>query len=226
MLHHRSLRTGRVLAAALVLAAAAAASPVRAGDVFFDATLRLPLGDDARMFLSVTRTQYAQPETQAAALVQRCRRPQEDYPTVMFLAAASRSPEAVLDLRLQGLPWSEVMTRLRIAPEPLFAGLDRDPGPPYGNAWGHWKNHRSKGHPALSDEQIVDLAKLQIASRACGTDPYAVIEGRHRGLTVEQVVAEKTRPERGREHGHGHDPGHGHGEGHGHRPDHDPDDER
>ena len=237
MPHHRRHRAGRAVACALVLVASAAASHLRAADVFFDATMRLPIGDDSRMFLRVTNQQYAIPETQGTAILQRCRRPEDDYPTVLFLAAASSlRPEVILDMRLRGLAWIDVMSRLRIQPAPLFAGLDRDPGPPYGNAWGHWKNHagRGRGAPlALSDAQIVDLAKLQIAARASRMSPYDVAGERRRGFTVEHVVAQRGRPGgagheaehgHGSGHGHGSEPGHGsdhgHGSEHGHGPDH------
>jgi len=106
--------------------------------------------------------------------------------------------------------------------------MDRDPGPPYGHAWGYWKKHAHDGdaRTALSDAQIVDLAKLQIVSGYYHVSPYSVIAERQRGSTIERYAVAHGRPSgavgakqghpAGHEKGHGHDEGHGHDHGHGH----------
>ena len=185
-------------AACVLVALSAASGPARA-EVSYDVTVGLNLGDDARIFLNVTNDHFAPPERQATALVRRCRHPEDDYPVVLFLSHLSGVPAgAVLDLRLQGLSWAEIMFRLKVGPSVLFARMDRDPGPPYGKAWGHQKKHRKGGPIALSDGDIVGLAKLQIAARHYGVDPHIIVSERHKGVSIERFTAAKHRAGKGR----------------------------
>lgn len=212
----------------LALAALTLLLPGRAlaGDAFYDLTLDLKISDDARFFLNLTNQHFLAPSQGAVTVVKRCPRPADDFPVVMLLAAASRRPaDDVLAMRLRGLAWSDVLFELHVSPQVLFVGMDRDPGPPYGQAWGHWKDHKGqpkKGRFALPDAQVVELAKLQIASSYYRVSPYTIVGERRRGMSVERYTVIKgrpagaaparnagaassgVRPERGQGHAHGH----------------------
>lgn len=217
----RSFRAASIpIVAAILLAAAAPAA--LAGDLFYDATLALNISDDARFFLNVTNRHFAMPEPQGVRILKSCPRPESDYPVALLFARVSgRRADAIVALRQKGLPWSEVMVRLQIPADRLFAGLDRDPGPPYGNAWGHWKKGQRARGPretmAFDDATVADLARLQIASAALRVSPYTIVAERRNGVSVERFVVvrsqpsgaapakskgSKDRPERGGGHGH------------------------
>ena len=179
----RGARTA-VLSALVLLAAAGGARAA----VSYDVTVGLPVGDDARVFLNITNQYYAPPQETATVLIHRCARPEDDYPAVLFLAQASgRPPGAILDLRLRGMSWADILFTLQIRPSVLFVGLDRDPGPPYGKAWGHWRNH-PRGRLTIADRDFVDLVKLQITTRHYRVSPYTVIAERRKGVTIEHYV--------------------------------------
>src|SRR5262249_4355894 len=136
---------------------------------------------------------YAPPPTVAVDIVQRCASPVDDYPVIMLLARASRRPaDEILRMRLDYLSWSDIMMRMHVSPSVLFVGLNRDPGPPYRRAWGYWKKHpRGDGYD-FRDRDIVELAKLQVASGHQRVSPYAVISDRNKGgWSTEEYVAEK-----------------------------------
>lgn len=188
---HR-LTGAAAVVAALALAFAASAAPARAS-VFYDMTLNLGLGDDQRIFLNVTNDYFAPPPAVATALIQRSPSPVDDFPVVLLLARASkRSPDEILRLRLDYLPWSDIMFRLNISPSVLFAGIDRDPGPPYGKAWGYWKKH-PREKMVIRDRDVVGLAKLQVAAGHQRVSPFTLIAERNKGVTIEHFVAEKNR---------------------------------
>ena len=214
----RPLTAARFVAA-LAVALGASVVSARAG-VFYDATLDLGLRDDARVFLNVTNEYFAPPPAIAVDLVHRCPSPVDDYPVVLFLARVSkRPPTDILRMRLDYLPWSDIMFRLNISPAVLFAGLDRDPGPPYGKAWGYWRKHPRGERFEIRDRDVYELAKLQVASGYHHVKPYAIISDRDRGITVEQYVAERNRGRyqsrgRGPEKSKGHDKPKGHGHPH------------
>jgi len=179
--------------AALALAVAASIVPAGAA-VFYDATVRLNLGDDDRIFLNVANDYFAPPPAVAATIVERCPSPVDDYPVIMLLARASkRPPEEILKLRLDYLPWSDILFRLNVSPAVLFAGLDRDPGPPYGKAWGYWRHHPRGERFEIRDRDVVELAKLQVAAGYHHVSPYSIVTERTRGVRVEHYVAEKNR---------------------------------
>ena len=185
------------IVAAILLAAAAPAA--LAGDLFYDATLALNISDDARFFLNVTNRHFAMPEPQGVKVLKACPRPESDYPVALLFARFSgRRAEAIVALRQKGLPWSEVMVRLQIPADRLFVGLDRDPGPPYGHAWGHWKKGQRARGPretvAFDDMTVADLARLQIASSALRVSPYTIIAERRNGLSVERFVVVRSQP--------------------------------
>lgn len=185
-------------AAGMLLTCSAAGGVARAG-VSYDVTVGLDLGDDARLFLNVSNDQFAPPQREARAVVRRCRHPEDDYPVVLFLSHASGVPPGrVLDLRLQGLSWADVMFRLRIGPSILFARFDRDPGPPYGKAWGHYRKHRKGGRIALSDRDIVGLTKLQIAARYYGVAPRTIVAEQRKGITIEKYAVARHRAGHGK----------------------------
>jgi hypothetical protein len=188
-------RTLALLALALVASGATAS----AADLFYNTTLGLDVSDDARIFLNLTNQQFAPSNAVATRVVQRCPRPENDFPVILFLARASRrSPDQVLDLWLTRLSWAEIMYELKVPPAALFAGLDRDPGPPYGKAWGRYKQHRGKGKFVIADRDVAELVKLQITARHYQVSPYRVIAERQKGVRVEQYAADRWRAKHGR----------------------------
>ena len=184
--------------------------------VNYDVSVGLPVGDDSKVFLNITNEYYAPPQPVATALVRRCPHPEDDYPTVLFLAQASgRPPGEILDLRLRGESWSAIMVRERVPPSALFVGIDRDPGPPYGHAWGYWRSH-PRGRFAIEDHEFVELTKLQVASRYYHAPPCDVAAERRRGGSIERYAADRHREHEHGGHGERHeDHGGGHGEGRG-----------
>ena len=218
----RALRTAALVAAALAAVSGASIPSARAA-TFYDVTLNRGLGDDARVFLNVTNDYFAPPPAVGMDLVRRCPHPVDDYPVVLLMARAShRPPEEILRLRLDYYSWSDIMYRLRIAPSVLFVGLDRDPGPPYGKAWGYWRKHLHEEGYRYRDRDVVELAKLQVAAGYHHQSPYPIAAERGRGVTVEQYVYERNRGKYSREKGpKGHAKGHDKPGGHGHSHDDD-----
>src|SRR5215471_3126548 len=106
----------RILGSAMIVAAVplVSTSLSRAG-VSYDVSVGLPLGDNAKLFLNMTNEYYAPPPQVATTVIQRCPYPEDDYPTILFLAQSSgRPPAEILDLRLRGDSWSAIMVRERV----------------------------------------------------------------------------------------------------------------
>jgi hypothetical protein len=195
--------------------------PAGRAAVSFDVAVGMNVNEDTRIFLNITNQTW-QP-TVPATVVQRCRYPEDDFPVVAFLAYHShRDPNFILRLRTDGYSWSEIFYRVHVDPGVLFVGIDRDPGPPYGKAWGYWRNNSRHGHHAhyrFSDRDVVGLVKVQTVSRHFGTSPFSVIDAQRHGERMEAYSAGRWRQKNGRQtwsENHGQDHGRGGDQGRGH----------
>jgi len=169
--------------------------------VGFDVAVGMNLNEDTRIFLNVTNQTWrpAVPNT----LIQGCADPEDDFPVISFLSYHShRSPSFILNLRREGYGWSDIFFQLNVQPSVLFVGIDRDPGPPYGKAWGYWKKHYRAGTRTryrIADRDIVGLVKVQTASRHFGASPFAVIDAQRDGRRPEVFTANRWKQKNGRQ---------------------------
>ncbi len=224
-------RGSRFFGLILALALCAVPLPARAGASFDFLFSMDHVSNDRQMFLNVAVSNYGYDRVALEPVLPRLQYVEADLPVVLLLAhECGRPPAYIVDLRAEGLSWSVVFSRLGVRPDILFDGIDRDPGPPYGRAWGYWrKNPRGV---RLSDSDIVGLAQVQIGARAARLAPYDIARARARGTPIEVTVAEKRgRPYRsrhgwnddhsrgrswknGRDQDHRHDHDHDHDHGH------------
>ena len=180
----------RLVLLSLVLALGAAPTPAVAGTSFDFLFSVGQVSDDNQYFLNLAVGDSGYDRRVLEPIVPRLRAVEVELPVVLFLARQSGRPiEHIVDLRARGLAWSVVFSQLNVPFDVLFAGIDRDPGPPYGNAWGYWrKNPRAV---RLSDADITGLVSVQIGARVGGLSPYEVARERGKGKKVAVLVAEK-----------------------------------
>lgn len=184
------LRASGITGIVLTLALCAVPVPARAGASFDFLFSMDHVGDDNQYFLNVAVSNYGYNRVALEPVLPRLRYVEADLPVVLFLAhACGRPPGVIVDLRAQGLSWSVIFTRVGVPHDVLFAGIDRDPGPPYGKAWGHWR--KSPRAVRLSDGDIAGLVQVQIGARAARMAPFEVARARGQGRPVAVLVAEK-----------------------------------
>jgi hypothetical protein len=110
--------------------------------------------------------------------------PDEDLPVVFFLSKHARvTPDVIVRLRLSGNTWMQIATQFDLGPDLFYVQFDKDPGPPYGKAWGRFKKHkRSDWHKVrLVDADIINLVNLKFAVAYYGCSPYDVVKMRGKG---------------------------------------------
>lgn len=156
--------------------------------------------------------------------------PDEHLPVIGLIAERAHvSPEKVFDLHRGGLSWIDVSIRLGVGPEIFYVPIERDPGPPYGKAWGYYKKTpRSKWNTIrLSDREVVDLANLSLCVHRYGVSADDVLALRRKGEGFAQIhgqlahggksnapgQADKGKPGKGskKDKGKGKEKGKGHG---------------
>lgn len=190
------LPTRAPLIALLTLASAFAIGRRAEAGVSFDFLFHADsAANDDQFFLNVAVEHYGYGRAELEPVLPRIRSVELDLPVVLFVAQESRRPVAeVVTLRERGLPWNDVFVRFGVPCDRLFAGVDRDPGPPYGKAWGYWKKHPRNSR--FGDDDIRSLVVLQLGGRITGISSYELARQRGAGRPIAYVVVEKR--------GHGH----------------------
>jgi len=152
--------------------------------------------NDNQFLLHLAVGNYGYPRRVIEPVLPRLHSIEDDLPVVLFLASASGRPvEFIVGLRSKSLSWSVIFTRVGVPYDLLFVGMDRDPGPPYGKAWGHWKKTPKK--LTLSDGDIVGLVDIQTGHRVTGLSALDLARARGKGTSVAVLVADKKgRPHR------------------------------
>ncbi|MBK7141370.1 MAG: hypothetical protein IPH75_04735 [bacterium] len=114
----------------------------------------------------------------------------EELAVVFFIAErAGIKPAPVMELRDLKKSWLEITVHFGLSPEIYYVPVTVDPGPPYGKAYGYFKNHpREEWKQAkLSDVEIVNLTNLRLFSKLYGISSDEVIKWRAEGKHFAQV---------------------------------------
>jgi hypothetical protein len=156
----------------------------------------------------------------------------EELPVVFFLASRAHvDPQVIINLRIgHRMSWPDITFHYGLTPEIYYVPVTRV-GPPYGNAYGHYKKHKKDSKKVvLVDDDVVNLVNLRFMSEYHGIAPEVVMDRRGRGekfVAMNDEFREEKRAHGGRvdDKGKGtdkHDKGKdkkekngGHGNGHG-----------
>lgn len=126
---------------------------------------------------------YRMPESRVVYVRDHYHVPDEELPVVFFLASRAHvDPWVIIDLRMQRrMSWLDITFHYGLTPEIFYVPVTRV-GPPYGNAYGHYKNHKGNYKKVvLVDEDVVNLVNLRFMSEYHGIAPELVMDRRGRG---------------------------------------------
>ena len=146
--------------------------------------MSVPDGTRTEYYLALS-DHYRVPPLHAVEMHERYRCRDEELPVVYFLAARARvSPSTIVGLRLQRMSWLDITLSASLTPDVFFVPVRTDPvGPPYGNAYGHYRKYAAsgewKGMP-LTDQDVVALVNLAFLSEHHGLPPERVMAMRGR----------------------------------------------
>jgi len=174
----------RVKSFALIVALLAGAAPARAGDLG-------PLEPLADLHRAVHES-LGLPEPLIVQLLERGL-PDEHLPVIGLISArTATAPERIFEMRRSGLSFLDISLRLGAGPEIFYVPIERDPGPPYGKAWGYYrKTPRAQWRTiVLTDADIVHLANLRLCVDRYGIAPDRVIGLERSGKGVAAIHAE------------------------------------
>jgi len=179
----------------LVPAAGASAQSVSTGISISDGELRnfyLAIGD-----------YYRVPESRVVYVKDHYRFPNEELPVVFFLASRARvDPQVIIDLRLrQRMSWLNITLHYGLTPEIYYVPVKRV-GPPYGNAYGHYKKHgKDYKKVRLADSDVVNLVNLRFMSEYHGVAAEVIMDQRGKGERF-VVINDRYHKEKGKHRDH------------------------
>ena len=137
---------------------------------------RACLGPGAKEFHLAICEHYHVPE--ATVIVVRKDLPDDDLPVVFFIAERAHvAPESVVALRARGMSWMDVSLHYKLTAEVFHVHFVRDPGPPYGVAYGYYKNRKQSewGAIRLADADVVHLVNVKFLAERHGCTPDEVV---------------------------------------------------
>jgi hypothetical protein len=170
------------------------------GNAEASVALGVSIGDEGlRSFYLAVGNYYRVPEREVVIVRER-HIPDEEIPVVFFLAQKAHvRPSAIMDLRLAGKTWLDISLHFGVGPEIFYVPVRETVvvGPPYGNAYGHYKKKPKKQWSTivLNDNDVVNLVNLRFMSDHYKYEPEKVMKMREGGknfVTInEEVVKEK-----------------------------------
>jgi len=151
--------------------------------------------DGLRGFYLSVGDYYHVPEREVIVVRER-RVPDDELPVVFFMAShAHVAPGVIVDLRLDGWSWSRISLHYGVGPDVYYVPVAFEvSGPPYGNAYGHYKKRPKKEWSTirLTDSDIVNFVNLRFISHHMGIPPEDVIRMRSGGKSF-TVIHEDVR---------------------------------
>jgi len=226
-------------AVVLVSALATGAAPDALAAVDIDFGAAVNVGDDASIYLAVSSRYYDRDAGDMGRWERRCGGP-DDLAVAMFICRRSHAtPGQVIALRVEGLDWWAIGVRFGVPVDAWFVPVQRDPGPPYGKAYGHWRQRRwgDDDRPfSLSDDDARNLVAVRFLHEYYGVSVEAAMEWRSSGHSLRDLTAGEYRNRHGKgkgaaaragsgagssglggapaaDHGKGHEKGHDKGKG-------------
>jgi hypothetical protein len=165
---------------------------------------------ELRSFYLAIGDYYRVPESRVVYVKDHYRFPDEELPVVFFLASRAHvDPQVIIDLRIrQRMSWLNITFHYGLTPEIYYVPVQRV-GPPYGNAYGHYKKHKKDYKKVvLADADVVNLVNLRFMSEYHGVAAEVVMDQRGKGERF-VVINDHYYKEKGKHHNQDKDKGKG-----------------
>jgi len=160
--------------------------------------------NDTQVYLHASNTAYPLPRERVASVFGQIRDPYTEFPVLAFIAYHGHADiAAVWNYRRHGHQWVDVMFHFGVRPNVLFVELDQPPGPPYGNAYGHWKKRHNRMRPnELRDDDIRFWVGLHTVAAFNNVTPGEAYRLHRSGQRFDQMTARHYREKHADGRGH------------------------
>ncbi|MCH9024690.1 MAG: hypothetical protein IH931_05080 [candidate division Zixibacteria bacterium] len=158
--------------------------------------------DGLKSFYLSIGEHYKAPETEII-IVRKYNIPDDEMPVVFFISRhGDVDAGLVVKLRSEGKSWFEISAQFGVSPDVYYVSFANDPGPPYGKAWGHYKNKKRKDWKKihLSDGDVVNFVNIKFMSERYGYTPDEIVKmrGKKQGFVNLNAKVKKHKHEKQR----------------------------
>jgi len=189
-----------ILALALGFVLLAGAAPAQAGfDIDFGANVQV--GDDTDLYFAISSRYFDRDRAEVKHWGARYDDPDHLAVALFISRHSGESLESIYRMRRQGYYWWDISARVGMPMDVWFVPVKHQPGPPYGNAYGHWKKHR--GNPQmtrLSDSDMCNLVAVRMLHDYYAVPVEVAMDMRSSGRHLHVLMSD----EYGKRHGKGH----------------------
>lgn len=189
--------------ASFLLLGVLCAVPATAGvDARFGADVYVD--DRADLYVSVSARYFDQDRRAVRRLAMRYTDPDDLAVALFIMKHTGHDADSIHELRRRGRTWWEIGMKLEVPVDLWFVEVPREPGPPYGKAYGHWQNHRRdrRYFMVLDDDEIRNLVAVRMVHEYYGLPVETAMELRARGDNLRWIVAEEYHRRHGTGSGH------------------------
>jgi hypothetical protein len=158
------------------------------------------LNDSTDIFFAVSSRYFGEDHGVVQRFGVRYQNP-DDLAVALFITRHSGKPQAeIYRLRRQGLSWWEISIRCGVPADVWFVKVERDPGPPYGKAWGYWKKHGRDRRQAvvLTDDDCRNFVAVRMAHEYFGVPVETAMEWRSSTRDIRVLVSAEYRQRHGK----------------------------
>jgi hypothetical protein len=183
-------RSSRLFGAAFVVSAMALMAPALRAGVDINFGINAPVGNDGNLFFSISSRYFDRQPQVVQDWGHQFPNP-DDLAVFLHICSQSRlAPQVVYSYRRQGMSWYDVGVRAGLPVSVWYVPVERDPGPPYGKAYGYWHKHERDPHynVRLSDRQARDLVAVRMAHEYYGVTPEVAMDWRRNGSNVQDIM--------------------------------------
>jgi hypothetical protein len=110
--------------------------------------------------------------------------PDDDIPVVLHVAARAHvGPDLILEMRSTGQSWMGICAHFGFGAEIFHVEVDEIPGPPYGKAYGYYRNRpRSEWHTIrLHDDEVAHLVNVRFLAEYHKCPPSEILRKHRKG---------------------------------------------
>jgi hypothetical protein len=143
--------------------------------------------NDQQRLLNTAVTYSGVGREEMQPLASKLRPMEKELPVAVWVARKSGRPLAeIVELRKSERSWLDVVKKSGLKPKALFEDVEGKFPEPYKAAW---IEYRMKLNPELSNEQVRDLAMLQLAHDVTGKPVADIVKEAGKGRTPEILLA-------------------------------------
>lgn len=151
-----------------------------------DVTVAVSLDEDGVRGFRLAVSKHYRVNEQTMLIAHKNKIRDDELPVLFHIAThAHVGPEVVVRLRSRGKSWMAITAHYGLSAEIFYEPITGTYGPPYGRAYGHFKNKKRSEWASikLADFEIVHLANVKFMSKHYGMAPDVVIKLHSKGAS-------------------------------------------